>query len=304
MIGDSPGDDNVQQPDRQSDAAFPVAQIRSSPAHGETWIHKSSRLWLITLACAVIAIVLVVSSVRTKGTRITVHFRDGQGIQVGDSARFRGIDVGQVASVSLNEQQDGVDVVIAMSPGAAGLARSGTRFWIERPTISVSEIRGLDTLLSGRFIGVAPGAQGASKAIEFDGLDEAPAGELPEGGLEIVLEAKTRGGLRRGAPILHRGLPVGYIISVALAPDASSVEARAFVSPSYRKLVRENSIFWNASGVDLSVGLGGIKLSVDTLSTIVLGGVSMATPEPAGKHASEGDHFDVEEDANEDDLLG
>ena len=41
---------------------------------------------------------------------------------------------------------------------AAGLAREGSQFWIVEPRVSVGQVTGLDTLLSGSYIQVAPGS--------------------------------------------------------------------------------------------------------------------------------------------------
>lgn len=133
----------------------------------------------------------------------------------------------------------------------------------------------------------------------FDGLSKAPPGDLPEGGVEIVLEASQRGGLRRGVPVLYRGQRVGHVIAVALASDATTVEARVWVDAAYRELVRDNSRFWMNSGVDVSVGLSGLKLSADTLSSIIVGGVSMATPPQPGTKVSTGHRFECSVDAEE-----
>ena len=42
--------------------------------------------------------------------------------------------------------------------------REGSRFWIERPDISIGQIRGLGTLVGGRFVGVVPGPPDAAPA--------------------------------------------------------------------------------------------------------------------------------------------
>ena len=275
---------------------FPMAEVSESKGANWSWIRRMSRLWIITRACFAVALILVIYSVRTTGLDVKIHFRDGHGIQPGDAVRFRGIDIGKVLSVELDRELNGVDVTVSLNPAAAGLARQGSQFWVERPRVSAAELRGLDTLFGGRFVGVAPGPTDAPRAVEFSGIDSAPAGELPEGGLEIVLEAKQRGGLQRGAPILFRGLQIGHIISAGLATDSATVEARTYVLPEYKPLVRDNSVFWNPSGLDLSVGLSGIQLSVDTLATIALGGISMATPNSAGNIVTTGHRFHIEEE--------
>lgn len=222
---------------------------------------------------------------------IEIRFQHGDGLSVGDQVRHRGIVVGEVTGVDLNDELTGVVVRVRLLQSASRLARQGTQFWVERPAVSAVEVRGLDTLIRGHYIAVQPGPADAGASRTFEGLAEAPAGDLPEGGVEIVLEADQRGGLRRGVPVLYRGQQVGHVITVALSSDAASVEARVWIDAAYRELVRDNTRFWMNSGIDVSVGLNGLKLSADTLSSIIVGGVSLATPAQPGAKVSTGHRF-------------
>lgn len=235
----------------------------------------------------------------SEAVEIQIRFENGDGLAIGDEVRHRGIVVGEVTSVDLNEDLSGVVVRVRLLSSATRLARAGSQFWVERPTVSAVEVRGLDTLVGGRYIAVQPGADDAEQVTSFDGLAKAPPGELPEGGVEIVLEASQRGGLRRGVPVLYRGQRVGHVISVALASDATTVEARAWIDAPYRELARDNSRFWMNSGIDVSVGLDGLKLSADTLSSIIVGGVSMATPPQPGAKVSTGHRFECATNAED-----
>ena len=235
----------------------------------------------------------------SEAVEIEIRFEDGNGLTIGDDVQHRGIVVGEVTSVDLNGDLTGVVVNVRLLNSASRLARIGTQFWVERPTVSAAEVRGLDTLVGGRYIAVQPGITDGSLQTSFDGLSKAPPGDLPEGGVEIVLEASQRGGLRRGVPVLYRGQRVGHVIAVALASDATTVEARVWVDAAYRELVRDNSRFWMNSGVDVSVGLSGLKLSAGTLSSIIVGGVSMATPPQPGTKVSTGHRFECSVDAEE-----
>jgi len=235
----------------------------------------------------------------SEAVEIEIRFEDGNGLAIGDEVQHRGIVVGEVTSVDLNVELTGVVVKVRLLNSAARLARVGSQFWVERPTVSAAEVRGLDTLVGGRYIAVQPGLADGSIQTRFDGLSKAPPGDLPEGGVEIVLEASQRGGLRRGVPVLYRGQRVGHVIAVALASDATTVEARVWVDAAYRELVRDNTRFWMNSGIDVSVGLDGLKLSADTLSSIIVGGVSMATPPQPGTKVSTGHRFECSVDADE-----
>ncbi len=298
-MNDISPDDPANKP---AGPGIPVANVRTSPQPGQHPI-RSSHFWLVTAASLFVAIGLVIYSSGFNGLKITICFDNGHGIQPGDAIRFRGIDVGKVLSVELNEHFDGVTVQARLNPASAGLARKSSHFWIERPLLSATEVRGLDTLIGDGFIEVVPGPAAGPRQVQFNGLNSAPSGEIPEGSLEIILEAKVRGSLQRGAPVFYRGSQIGHIVSVALSADAATVDARTSVLPDFKQLVRTNSVFWETSGIDLSVGLSGLRVNVDTISSIVRGGVSMATPDTPGRTVSTGHRFGVQEDVDTEKLL-
>ena len=212
-------------------------------------------------------------------TTIDVYFRQGYGLSVGDPVRFRGIGVGEVVNIELDNSLQRVKVTARLFQHPSPFARPGTQYWIERPQLSVTEVRGLDTLVGGQYLAVQPGSAESPEILSFEGLEQSPVGLLPEGGLEVVLEGDRRQGLRVGVPIEYRGVVIGQIVSVSLAGDATQVEARAWIEPAYRNLVCEQTRFWNQSGFDLSIGLTGIKLDAEALSSIAMGSIGMATPD-------------------------
>ena len=224
---------------------------------------------------------------------ITIRFRDGYGLQVGDELKHRGIVVGEVVSVELNPELSGVTVQVRLVESAQRLARAGSQFWIERPDVSFTGVRGLETIVGGRYLAVLPGPAEAEPLLVFDGLEAAPVtGELPEGGLEIILEGQQRHGVQLGAPVLYRGHQIGRILSVGLSADASRIEARAFIDPKFRRLIRDNSVFWSVKGIKANFSIaGGLEISAETLATIAAGGVSLATPDMPGQPVSTGHRF-------------
>lgn len=226
------------------------------------------------------------------GTEMSIRFSDGYDLKVGDPVKHRGIDIGEVTAVTLNDDYSGIEVHARLAASAKGIAVAGTRFWIERPRVAVAELRGLETLVGGRYLAVAPGNPESPPLYEFDGLDAAPAGVLETGGIEIILDSQQRDGLSRGAPVLYRGLQVGHVMAVGLAHDAATVEARVYIAPGYKSLVRDGTVFWRNSGVSFNISLSeGIELNTDTLSALAVGGVAMATPTDAKERASTGHRF-------------
>ena len=130
--------------------SFPTAGERSVVRGWSAWIDqwglRQTRMWWLTAACAAVALVLVATAWHSSGPRVTIEFVEGHGLRPGDSVRLRGIDVGIVERVVLNPALDRVEVTAELMQEASAIAREGTLFWIERPEVALSAVRGLDTV--------------------------------------------------------------------------------------------------------------------------------------------------------------
>ena len=102
---------------------------------------------------------------------ITIRFTEGYGLQTGDPVRYRGIVIGEVSTIDLDRDLASVAVQVRLSVMARQVAREGSQFWVERPRVGITEVRGLDTLVAGRYVAVSPGAEDAPACDQFTGLD-------------------------------------------------------------------------------------------------------------------------------------
>jgi len=260
-------------------------------------------LWLIPLFSVFLAAALGAQFWLHQGIPVTIEFKHGHGIQPGDALKYRGITVGKVESVLLQDEQlTVIEMVIRLAPEARHIAKTGSLFWVNRPQLGVGKISGLDALAGARYIQVLPG-KGAVN-YRFIGLEAAPLNaDLEPGGIEVTLQANRLGGLSEGAPIRYRQVIIGKIMALGLSSDASAVEAQAYIQPKYINLVRGNTRFWQSSGISASGGLSGFSLKIDSLANAVMGGVEMATPQQLGRPVHQGHRFTLHEQADPDWLL-
>lgn len=268
--------------DRES-AEFPSARLEPRQQFARQ-VLGASRMWWATVVALAVTGVLVWRSIEQTGPEITIQFPEGHGLQVGDFVRHRGVDVGHVDRIKLADDLENIEVAVTLFHGADGLARKDTRFWIVRPQLSLTEIRGLETAVGAKYIAVSPVGSGGKACYEFTGLAAPPPGDVDERGIEIVLRGEESYGLYPSAPVSWRGVDVGEVLSVDLASDTRYVDVRARINLPYRNLVRSNSMFWTTSGLGIDAGLTGFTLKAESLATIARGGVSFITP--AGKEAS------------------
>jgi paraquat-inducible protein B len=98
-------------------------------------------------------------------------------------------------------------------------------------------------------------------------------------GVTFTLQSESRGSISVGTPILYRDIEVGEVTKVSLGEFADRVVSTVVIDPDYAYLIRRNSVFWNTSGVDVSIGLSGANIKAGTLDSLVRGGITFATPE-------------------------
>lgn len=262
---------------------------------------RGSYMWLVALLCLVVAIGVAWWSMPQQGIEIMIHFPDGHGLAPDDAVRFRGIDVGVVDEVKLNRELSGVDVHINLRPFAEPLAREGTRFWIVRPQLSLGGVSGLETAVGHKYIGLIPGDPDGEWQTVFDGLTNAPTDALESHGIEILLRGEKRNSVSAGSPVMYRGVEVGRVLSVGLSSDGLKVDARLRIFDKYTKLVTSETKFWANSGIDAAFSpISGLRLEMESLETIVQGGVSMLTVANGGKPITPGEDFVLHASPQED----
>jgi paraquat-inducible protein B len=97
----------------------------------------------------------------------------------------------------------------------------------------------------------------------------------------FTMTATDLGSLTRGSPISYLGVAVGEVESYSLTPDGKNVQIRAFVEAPHDRLVHADTRFWNAGGVDVSVGAQGIRVRANSWQQVISGGIAFETPDDA-----------------------
>lgn len=246
-------------------------------------------VWIVPVIAIAIAAALVYHRMQDYGPEITVTFADGGGLRVGQTpVRYRGVQVGEVTGVKLAPDEKSALVRIRLSKSGEGMAREGSEFWIVRPRVGFGQISGLTTVLSGPEIAVKPGKKENETKLAFTGLETPPM--ALEGGLRIILRGE-RPKMRVDAPVYYRGVEVGVVHKLDLAPNALSADVHVVIYPRYAGLVREGSSFWDVSGVNVKGGiLKGIEVEFESLRAFITGGIEFATP-PGTPRAKQGTVF-------------
>lgn len=248
-----------------------------------------SPLWILPILTMLLAGWLVTKAIHDAGQRVQIYFSDAQGLVAGRTTiRYQGLEVGMVRDINLSKDLSNIYVDADIYPEATQLLNKSTRFWLVKPTASLSGISGLDALVSGNYIAIQPGTDDTSAETVFYALKSAPTDLLAENGLTITLKARDLGGVSIGSKIVYKKIPIGEVYSYRLADDGQSVTILASIDNEYRHIINRQSRFWNVSGIGASIGFEGVDVRLESMSALFGGAIAVDSPddgEPVEKNA-------------------
>jgi len=238
-------------------------------------------VWAVPIAAGVIVLWLGARAFVTRGPDVSISFRNAEGLQERQSTiRHRGVEVGRVEALELSPDLSRVIVRARMSRSAKPALNENTQFYIVAPHVGVEGISGLSTIVSGVYIEMEPAA-GSKSQESFVGLEEPPLLKPDTAGRSFTVSAPELGSLTRGSPISYHGVSVGEVEGYTLAPDGQRVTATIFIRAPYDQLVHPETRFWNAGGVDVSIGAQGVRIRATSVQQLLGGGIAFETPPTA-----------------------
>jgi len=246
---------------------------------------RISIVWIVPILAAVVAIGIAIQRIISEGPTITIVFKVAEGIEAGKTfIKYKDVNIGQVTAVRLSSNHSMVEVTAKIDKSAEGLMVEDAKFWVVEPRITLSGVSGLGTLLSGNYIGFEVGKSDKPQR-KFTGLEVPPPITSGQPGRQFVLKASDLGSLGIGSPIYFRRLQVGQVIAYDLSSDGAAMDIKIFVNAPYDNFVTPGTRFWNASGIDVSVGAGGVDVRTQSLVALLAGGLAFETPPSAAKAA-------------------
>ncbi|BDY12089.1 MlaD family protein [Hydrogenimonas cancrithermarum] len=254
---------------------------------GTLWL-----VWLIPLVALGMTAWLIYKHYAEMGTDVVVVFENGNGLEVDKTPLlYKGIKIGRVSGVTVDRNDlFKVDVTITVDPDAVALvARKGTHFIKVEPHVSMTEISGLDTIISGVYVDLYPAAVSKEKilrlpkAYRFEGDTKYPPKRYDKG-FYLTLRAE-KGSVSINAPVLFNHFVVGKVIDKRLV--GGDVVYTLFIEDQYRSLVKQKSRFWKVSGIDVKASLSGVKVRFDSIASLLAGGIAFSSPDKAKPATSE-----------------
>jgi paraquat-inducible protein B len=256
-----------------------VAEQRTVPQAATRRSRRFSIIWIVPLVAVAIGAWLAWDTLSKEGPTIKITFDSGEGLQAGQSQlKYKDIVFGTVKSLELSPDQTHVVVTVRTTHEAAPLMIDGTIFWVVKPRLFAGNISGVETLLSGSYIGMLPTAEAGKGQRDFVGREDPPVLGAHVPGRTFFLKTKRIGAVSVGSPIFFRDLNVGEVLGWDIADMAEYVTIHAFVRAPYDSYVHDQTRFWNASGVSIKLGGTGVEVQMESLKALLLGGVAFETP--------------------------
>lgn len=248
------------------------------PTAGAQRRRRIPLVWIVPVLTALIGAWLVWDTFSQRGPTITIAFDSAAGLTAGQSQlKYRNVVMGTVKTIAVAPDLSHVIVTVETVREAAPLLTDKTIFWVVKPQLFAGNVTGLDTLLSGSYIGLRPSPQGGKPQRDFVGQLDPPVLQAWAKGTVFKLDTKRLGSISLGSPVFFRDLEVGTVLGWDVGDLASSVTVHAFVRDPYDKYVHEDTLFWNASGVSIKLTASGVDVQLESLRALLLGGIAFDT---------------------------
>ncbi|MFN3274761.1 MAG: intermembrane transport protein PqiB [Paracoccus sp. (in: a-proteobacteria)] len=254
-------------------------------------------IWIVPIIALVVTLAIAWNAFRDRGSLIEIEFADATGITAGETTlRFREIIVGRVESVRFSDDLSRVLVAVRVDPDVAQYIDDEASFWIVRPQVTAQGVTRLDTVLTGAFIEGYWDADVSALTTDFVGLERPPLIRNDQPGTWVTLSMEVADGLNEGAPVLFRGVGVGRIENIRLDTASDRVLADAFVAAPHDARLTSATVFWDTSGFSLSLGAQGLSFNVNSLASILQGGIAFDTLVSGGRPVETQQVFSVQPD--------
>ena len=237
-----------------------------------------SAIWIVPIVALVIALWMLFQFINNKGPEITIIMPTAEGINIGKTEiKSLNVKVGIVTDITLSEDYDYIKIKAQMNKDTERMLNDKTQFWVVKPRVGSAGISGLETILSGAYIQIQPGESTTNK-LNFTALELPPITPLSSKGVRVLLSHAKAGKLNIGDPVSYQGFTVGRVEKTSFDLTEKKALYQLFIFEPYDGLLLSGSQFWLTSGIDVKLNADGFNVQVDSLQSLLSGGVTFGIP--------------------------
>ncbi len=247
-----------------------------------------NHVWWIPLLALLAVTYWAVSHFTSQGPLVTIRFQTAEGMEVKKTKlRYKDVVIGQVEKITLGKDYQDVVVAVRIDKDSEGLLREQSHFWVVRPRISATRVSGLNTLLSGPYIAIDPDTNSEHDyRYKFNGLNSPPIITQDKPGLRLTMLTTKASAISPGTAVYYKGMQVGSVDRVYFSDDYLWVKADIFIASPHDKLIKQTTKFWSASGISIDAGTDGFDIEMESVETLLAGGIVFDTPVSLQKDVS------------------
>ena len=252
--------------------------------------NQISAIWIVPIVAFAIALWMLFQFINNKGPEITIIMPTAEGISIGKTEiKLLNVKVGIVTDITLSKNYDYIQIKAQINKDTERMLNDQTQFWVVKPRIGSAGVSGLETILSGAYIQIQPGESTTSK-LNFTALELPPVAPLSSKGIRVVLSHDKAGKLNIGDPVTYQGFTVGRVEKTSFDLAEKKALYQLFILEPYNGLLLSGSQFWLTSGIDVKLNADGFNVQVDSLQSLLSGGVTFGVPagENIGQPFSDG----------------
>lgn len=198
------------------------------------------------------------------GLHLTLKAERLGSLEQGSPIYYRQIQVGQVKSYRLAEDQKTIEVKVHIEPAYANLVRKHTRFWNASGITLSGSLSGLK-LRTESLASIAAGGIAFSTPENYP--DSPPTDptkpfrlyedfDAAQAGLSVKVKVSDVSGLTPGStPVMYNGVQVGTVKSIDMDKDFNGATATLSMDPRTEEFLNNGTEFWM---VKPSISLAGI----------------------------------------------
>ena len=206
----------------------------------------------------------------------------------GSPVFYKQIQVGQIKSYVLSEDQNTVEIKVFIEPTYANLVRKHTRFWNASgisidANLSGVKVRSesLASIVAGGIAFATPENRKDSPPTDsslpfrlYEDFDAAQAG------IKVKVKLSDFEGLQAGrTPVMYKGIQVGSLKTLKIDPDLTSASAELTLDPLAEDYLVQGTQFWVVKPSISLAGITGLEALVKGNYIAIRPGDKGSTPE-------------------------
>jgi paraquat-inducible protein B len=234
-------------------------------------------IWIVPLIALLIAGWLVYQYYKELGPQIVITFEKNEGLVAGQSyIKYRNVPIGKVEKITLQKDGEGVVVTARMHKDAISYLNTSSKFWIVKPEVRISGVSGLDTLLSGTYIGMYAQKSDDDFISEFTGLNHPFHKDIEKGEYILLKTSQLESSIKVGTPVYFKNLKAGQVEYIILDAD-KVVNVVVYIKEEYKEFIGEDSKFWVRSVLNAEYNNGTIDFNIAPLTDILQGAIEFSS---------------------------